>query len=228
MFQAFPWQTAVLFDDSQGQFPSTLSCVDRGLLNGQSGDTQFGYVHTGPVQITSQSGSYAVTAGMYFSVPGECQIEGAGRAIVIARHNFTGFFQLGGPTEHIGRLRYINGCSDSLLISPTVSGDACLNLLHIPSGTQQTRHTHPSLRAGLIVRGAGTCETPAGSTPLAAGTIFVIPEQTEHSFHTTDSDLLVIAYHPDSDTGPSHDDHPMVNRTLVNGLSAAMIPEIRS
>jgi hypothetical protein len=26
--------------------------------------------------------------------------------------------------------------------------------------------------------------------------------------------LLVMAWHPDSDSGPSHDDHPMLNRTL--------------
>jgi hypothetical protein len=27
----------------------------------------------------------------------------------------------------------------------------------------------------------------------------------------------VVPYHPDSDWGPSHEEHPMVNRTLVGG-----------
>lgn len=147
---------------------------------------------------------------------------------MVSRNRFHGFFMVGGPVEESGRLRYIDGCSDSLLIPPVVLGDACLNLLHIPPGTRQTRHTHPSLRAGVVVQGAGTCETPDGSTQLSSGTLFVIPEEAEHSFHTTESPLLVIAYHPDSDTGPSHDDHPMINRTIVQGISAANIPEIRT
>jgi hypothetical protein len=27
----------------------------------------------------------------------------------------------------------------------------------------------------------------------------------------------VVPYHPDSDWGPTHEEHPMVNRTLVGG-----------
>ena len=38
----------------------------------------------------------------------------------------------------------------------------------------------------------------------------------------------VIAYHPDSDTGPTHDDQPMIKRTIVDGVSAADIDEIRT
>ena len=30
--------------------------------------------------------------------------------------------------------------------------------------------------------------------------------------------MCVIAYHPDSDFGPTDDDHPMVNRTIVDGV----------
>lgn len=228
MFQTFSWTNDVLYDDSNGLFPSTLSSFSDGDFQGGEADTHFGYVLSGLATIICRSGTFSVSEGMYFCVPGNCRIEGKGRGVVITRHDQAGFFQLGGPIEETGRLRYIDGCSDSLLISPTVCGDACLNLLHIPPGTQQTRHTHPSLRAGLIVSGQGTCETPTSSSSLEPGTIFVIPEETEHSFHTTDSELLVIAYHPDSDTGPRHDDHPMVNRTIVNGISANVIPEIRT
>jgi hypothetical protein len=48
-------------------------------------------------------------------------------------------FALGGPCEAFGRLRYIDGCSDSLLVGPAVRGDPCLNHLHFPPGVSQTR-----------------------------------------------------------------------------------------
>ena len=38
-----------------------------------------------------------------------------------------------------------------------------------------------------------------------------------HSFCTAASSLDVVVYHPDSDTGPTHHDHPMLNRTLIRG-----------
>jgi len=82
--------------------------------------------------------------------------------------------------------------------------------------------------AGVIESRGGMCRTPEGEHPLQSGTMFVIPAETVHSFHTADSELLVVAYHPDSDTGPTHDDHPMVNRTIINGVSASAIPEIRT
>lgn len=62
---------------------------------------------------------------------------------------------VGGPIEDRGRLRYIDGCTDTLLIPPWRRGEACLNLLHLPPGIEQTMHTHPSDRAGMTVRGAG-------------------------------------------------------------------------
>ena len=49
------------------------------------------------------------------------------------------------------------------------------------------------------------------------GLIFVIPPDSLHRFRTTNESMDVIAYHPDSDWGPTHEDHPMVNRTLVGG-----------
>ncbi len=93
---------------------------------------------------------------------------------MISRLDYHGFFHLGGPVEEKGRLRYIDGCTDSLLIPPTLSGDACLNLLHLPPHTCQTPHTHPSLRVGLIIRGRGHCLTDEGRIPLDPGQAFVI------------------------------------------------------
>ncbi len=58
----------------------------------------------------------------------------------------------------------------------------------------------------------------AGSVWIVAGTLRTL---------VTD-ELRIVAWHPDSDTGPSDDDHPMLNRSMVNGVSAAEIDEIRT
>jgi hypothetical protein len=51
--------------------------------------------------------------------------------------------------------------------------------------------------------------------PMRRGSVFVLAPFAAHHFETdTNEELLVMAWHPDSDSGPSHDDHPMLNRTL--------------
>jgi mannose-6-phosphate isomerase-like protein (cupin superfamily) len=97
-----------------------------------------------------------------------------------------------------------------------------------PPGTDQTAHTHPSERIGVIVRGTGECRTPGGTFALRSGMGWRIPTGCLHSFFTRGEPLDVLAWHPDSDFGPTHDHHPMVNRTLVDGVSAADIDEIRT
>jgi quercetin dioxygenase-like cupin family protein len=157
---------------------------------------------------------------MYFSVAGSAMLRG-GCGLVITREAYRGFFHVGGPIEETGRLRYIDGCTDSLLIPPVKLGDACLNLLHIPPGTRQSAHTHPSIRVGLIVRGTGNCVTPEHEFALRPGLAFVIAADQLHSFHTENDSLLVVAYHPDSDFGPTDECHPMVNRTILPPWTAA-------
>lgn len=164
---------------------------------------------------------------MVFCVPGSCTVSGS-RGIVVSRYGYRGFFQVGGPVENEGRLKYMDGCTDSLLVPPVMLGDPCLNLLYFPPGIVQTPHTHPSVRIGMVASGAGTCVTPAGDIPLLPGRAFVIHAEGVHSFTTRDEPMRVIAYHPDSDFGPTHEDHPMLNRTMVNGRSAALLPEIRT
>jgi quercetin dioxygenase-like cupin family protein len=172
--------------------------------------THFGFVQTG----TADVGEMRLAAGMYFAVPSAVSIRG-GSGLVVTREGYRGFFHVGGPVEETGRLRYIDGCTDSLLIPPVLLGDPCLNLLHIPPGTRQSAHTHPSIRVGLIVSGRGECVTPDCHYPLTPGLAFVIAANSMHSFHTNDEALRVIAYHPDSDFGPTHECHPMVNRTIL-------------
>jgi len=158
--------------------------------------------------------------GCFAVVPGGAQIKG-GAGLMIYTPEYVGLAQMGGPVEDAGRLRYIDGCSDSLLVCPPKIGEPCLNLLHLPRGIHQTQHTHPSDRIGIILRGSGLCKTPDGDTPLAGGMFWYIPAETVHSFHTEDGSLDVFAWHPDSDFGPSHDAHPMLNRTIVEGVAVS-------
>jgi hypothetical protein len=204
-----------LIDDfSRDRFPSRVSAWLDQTLSMEAVGTHFGFVLRGPAQLCCDSGRFTVGHGLYFSVPGAMQIT-SGRGIVFTRLSYRGFFYLGGPIEPEGRLRYIDGCSDSLLIPPVQFGDPCLNLLHLPDGVRQTPHTHPSLRAGVVVGGTGRCITADGQFDLSSGTAFMIRAEGLHCFHTDQQPLAVVAYHPDSDYGPTHENHPMINRTIV-------------
>nr|MBP9839320.1 AraC family ligand binding domain-containing protein [Pseudomonadota bacterium] len=128
-----------------------------------------------------------------------------------------GLFSIGGPLEDKGRLKYINNCSDTLLVPPPKLGEPCLNALYFPANTVQTSHTHPSFRVGIVSSGAGFCLTQNSQYELRKGTVFLLPENTIHSFKTVgeNSSLVVFAFHPDSDFGPTDENHPMINRTII-------------
>lgn len=161
----------------------------------------------GPDRFTLRAEHYVAASG-----PGSLR---GGRGLVIALAGYRAVRQLGGPLERAGRLRYVDGCSDTLLVCPPRLGEPCLNHLHIPPGTDQSEHTHPSLRVGVIARGAGTCRTPRGDVSLTQGLGWLIPAGLRHSFATREHALDVFAWHPDSDFGPTDEDHPMINRTLL-------------
>ncbi|WP_429334870.1 cupin domain-containing protein [Paraburkholderia sp. 35.1] len=173
-------------------------------------------------------------AGQYFCVPGRFSLHARNsRGIIMRRAGWRGLFMIGGPVEHRGRLRYIDQCSDTTLVQPVRRGDPCLNLLYFPAGVFQTAHTHPSDRLGLVLSGRGTCVARnAGAdarVALEAGMIFCIHANGRHHFATDRGDeMRVLAYHPDSDCGPTDDDHPMINRTIVDGVSARTLAAIRT
>jgi quercetin dioxygenase-like cupin family protein len=166
--------------------------------------------------VTVAHGAYPLARGSYAVLPDAAHIEG-GSGVVITTAHHRGFFMVGGPVEAGGRLRYIDGCTDSVLVAPIRRGDPCVNLLHLPPGTTQSDHIHPSVRVGLIVAGQGRCVLSGGDEveALEPHTIFVLAPNTVHRFETDPHDgLLLMAWHPDSDIGPTDDDHPMLNRTL--------------
>ena len=155
----------------------------------------------------------------YATLPVSASIEG-GSGLMVRDRSHRGLFAVGGPVELTGRLKYIDGCSDTVLVGPPRRGDPCLNLLRLPAGVVQTDHDHPSLRVGVILEGAGRCVTGTGMVePLSSGVIFVLGAGATHRFETDSAPLRLIAWHPDSDFGPTDDDHPMLNRTLRPGTS---------
>lgn len=188
--------------------------------------TAFIMVASGSVTFDRKHDRCTVGAGEYAAAPGlkELRVAAQTRASIALRLGYLGVFAHGGPIEQTGRLRYIDGCTDSLLIHPPRLGDPCLNHLHFPPGVDQTMHTHPTVRFGSVMRGMGECvfvdadgvEQRATLTP---GLLWIIPPGSHHKFRTdgTGTALDVIAYHPDSDWGPEDEEHPMLNRTLVDG-----------
>jgi len=144
-----------------------------------------------------------------------------GQLFVIIRYGFRGIDMIG-KSEKNGRLSYIDGCTDSLLVMPPRLGDPCLNYLHFPMGIDQTQHLHPSIRMGIVIGGKGEAfQKPEGKREgweedLTKGMMFCLEEGEVHSFRTAESYMDIIAYHPDSDFGPSDTNHPMLNRTYIN------------
>ena len=212
--------TGILHDFSHDRFPSVVAGWSQGTLPLSDAGTHFGFIASGSARLSFEGRSYELAEGMYFSLPQSGELAGDGSGFVATRLDCRGFIHLGGPIEPQGRLRYIDGCTDSLLIPPVMKGDPCLNLLSVPKHADQTAHTHPSLRVGMIVRGRGICRTEQGEFDLQPGMVFHLPADLVHSFHTREEPLLIVAWHPDSDFGPTHEVHPMLNRTLIAGPSA--------
>lgn len=230
-FIPYPLTHGLLADFGKlDEFPTLLWGWNDETLSLPNTGTHLGYIQQGKRIILNvpDCGFFSLKPGMYFSLPGSGTLLGNGQGIVITRLGYKGVFSIGGPIESEGRLLYIDGCRDSLLIPPVVKGDPCLNALYFPPGINQTQHTHPSMRVGIVVSGQGECITPDEVTPLTPGQVFVIPAGGLHSFRTTDSPMIVCAYHPDSNYGPTHEAHPMILRTMVNGISASQLEGIRT
>ena len=235
-------KTGLLFNDSDNINPTKLFgyVESKSLALTSEGDTFFIFNHSGETVIKTDEGEFTLQPEMYASVPNKVEVIG-GNGIVIQSIKYNGFFHIGGKLERKGRLKYIDGCTDSLLIPPVKKGDPCFNLLYFPKNISQTQHTHPDIRVGMIVSGKGKCITPWGKIDLIPGQVFVIHEEGKkiqhdgiyalsgtHSFETKDSEMRVVAFHPTSDYGPVDEEHPMINRTIVNGVSAKNIKDIRT
>lgn len=179
-------------------------------------DTAYGYLLQGNIRFEN----FTVRAHQYFSFS---SLTGAAvlttedvRGLLVIRKGFKGQNMVGGPLEQSGRLVYIDGCSDSVLVYPPRLGDPSLNHLHFPQNIVQSFHIHPSIRAGIVVSGKGQAHfSDHAALDLTLGTVFILDERERHRFMTTDSEMHIVAFHPDGDFGPTDHHHPMKNRTLV-------------
>ena len=267
-------------------YPTSLTVLkDKGRhLGGGPVNTTYGVVVRGRADVTIGGSTYQLWAGDYFSGPGDVNVElfADGEAVCINRHGFRGQVCVG-RLEDRGRLSYIDGCSDSMLVYPPRLGDPVLNHLHFPGDILQTQHTHPSIRMGVVMAGEGVSwrgkfgqkedlrpfmdfaaehglekvvawydaykrqanltereqlsyRLDAGQDVLEldikqarevfgnidmlyhlkAGGVFQLEEGELHSFATVPGGHMeIVAYHPDSDWGPTDQDHPMLNRTYI-------------
>lgn len=195
--------------------------------------TLFGYLHEGQTWVMVDGRFDRVLFDhSYFSIPqnnrSKILASEGSKGFIAFRNDYFGLNIVGRFLEDKGRLKYIDGCSDTLLISPPLRGEPCFNFLHFPVGISQTKHTHPSVRIGMIHTGHGLCHTEDGTESLDAGSMFILAPDAVHAFETTDSAMQLTVFHPDSDFGPTHEEHPMLNRTLVGGVSAKNIDRIRT
>jgi hypothetical protein len=221
-----------VYSDLDPLFGSRLTMIVGGGRSFTTDDeTHFVYCHKGVIRLTLQDNRfYQLVDGMYACLRGSfISADPTSYGVVITKPNYKGLFQIGGPIEEVGRLKYIDGCTDSLLISPVLKGDPCFNLLVFPPGIDQTMHTHPSVRLGMVTKGRGLCRYRSdphdplteSRTDLTPGMVFSILTDGAHAFSTPYGDpMTVVAYHPDSDFGPTHEEHPMLNRTIIDGVSA--------
>ena len=256
-------EVGLLFDDSSHPlYPIKYYNVINGIgLETREDCSYYGFVYKGNYGLVTkldQTEPYDLLQGMYYSISGthllidknctnDCKaivIEVEHNKGIYPKNKYSAVFTMGGPIEEKGRLNYIDGCTDSLLIPPVKMGDPCFNHLHFPTSIVQTPHTHPSHRIGIVARGEGLCVTPFGNLRLEPGMIFVIKEWNgedwdvgldgkqyevgNHKFNTGAESMDVIAFHPDSDFGPTDEVHPMINRTIVDGIPASEIDEIRT
>jgi hypothetical protein len=115
-----------------------------------------------------------------------------------------------------GNLSYIDGCSNSCVIPAPRSGDPCLNYLYFPPGVDQTFHTHPSIRIGMVLSGTGYADVGDQTFELSTGKIFLLDRFALHRFRTTNSSMSLVAFHPDSEDGPKDEVNPMISRTYLS------------
>jgi mannose-6-phosphate isomerase-like protein (cupin superfamily) len=216
-------------DLTSDNFPTIAKIWQGNYCEFPVGETTFGYIYQGNCALLRHNGeTYPLHSGMYFCLPDGGKLEGDSAGIAITSLNYQGVFSLGNPIEQTGKLAYINGGTNSLLIAPVKGGDPCFNAMYFPPEVDQTLHTHPSYRIGMVVRGSGELENQQTAIALTPGMTFFIPADSVHKFRTIDSNLTVVVFHPDSDIEFTLGDNPMLKRTIVNGVSASELPDLHT
>ncbi len=200
-------------------YPSILTChLEKETHFENETSTYYGFCLAGKVQLAQNKSGYvaSITVGMYFSATGPFTLSGSGKVFIVERIGYRGLFTLGGPVEEDGRLIYIDNCKSTLLIPPARLGDPVFNLLVFPPNTKQSMHIHPTVRFGAVFKGNGICHASNKKIALPEKSVFMIEPGEQHRFETNKVSMVVIAYHPDSDVGPTDSAHPMLSRTYLS------------
>lgn len=194
-------------------------------------DFVFGFVLTGQIRIFDENSiKQVVNENRWFAANSvENIVVDNADVLLIEMENYKPPLAIGEVEPH-GRLKYIDGAYNSLLMSPPKKGDPCLNALYMAGKIDQTPHTHPSTRIGFILRGQVTVRiwdkegegaNVTNELLLTQGDAWFMEQDTIHSFHTTETDdMCLFAFHPDSDFGPTDEEAPMINRTMIQGESS--------
>ena len=233
-FHAFPLSHGHLLSHKDEQFSADVFGWKNNTFNSKDYEisdrsTSFGYVQNGWCKLYDHSTnlSFDLCKGMYFSFPNinRYTIEPVNNdddeenlGIINVDNNYFGIFTIGGAIEKSGRLNYIDGTNTNLIIPPILHGDPCLNVLYLDKNLEQTPHTHPSFRSGFVINGEGKCNLPGinESHNFTPNTVFWIPKDLLHSFKSENNRLDVLTFHPDSEFGPNHQQHPMMNNTIFD------------
>ena len=158
---------------------------------------------------TSVNGAFAAYTNSKFEIFGKSVV------IKMPGINFSGTTIRTIENFTHGELSYIDGCSNTGLIPPGRNGEPCINYLHFPKNITQTPHTHPSIRIGYVLDGAGTAHTATGKIELTEDSVFLLDRHTLHNFSTSNSTMSLMVFHPDSDSGPTDEFNPMKTRTYI-------------
>lgn len=117
----------------------------------------------------------------------------------------------------MGNLSYMDGGTNTTAVNPGRLGDPVINYVHFPAGMQQTLHTHPSHRIGMVLKGLGKVELDNGEFPLKQGDVFFMRRNVLHNFMCPyeNEDVILFVFAPDSGTGPTDEVNPLKIRTYV-------------
>lgn len=201
-----------IINQSDSMYPSVMKIITDGMFTPSPYSTTYCVVMDGEVSMLDHTWK----TGEYFSMwSGAERFRVNGTAWFVCRIGFRGQDMTGHGIEDKGRLTYIDNCSSTILVYPPRYGDPSLHLLYFPKGIDQSFHTHPSIRMGLVHSGRGKACLQDEEMDLLPGKMFCLDEQEVHRFRTDDSEMRIIAYHPDGNWGPTDEAHPMLNRTFV-------------
>lgn len=180
-----------------------------------AGLVHFGVVQTGRATLKRNRQELLIPSEHYFRTSGPSNISG-GLGLLISMATAQERSLKIGEIPQRGYLEYKPGGRMAAICPPDVRGDPNLNMLEMdPTIRDQDDHFHPSVRVNIVITGSVTCFTHnAPPRELFPGDVIVLHPKQHHRFVAGDQGMRFVAFHPDSNYGPTRDDNPMLNNTF--------------